>query len=207
MNWSEMSLTDYQNALASDDPTPGGGTASAVALGHSAALVAMVANLTIGNKKWADGWEIAKHALQVSQKIMTMAGDLAEQDSDAFDDVMAAFRLPKLTDEDIKTRREHIRNSTLKAAQIPYKTAEFSLDLLNSIKQLSLCCNGNAISDLGVAALLASASCKGALFNVEINLNSIPEEMGHSMRDNLSSMNEECRHISKKVMHTVKERL
>ena len=207
MNWSEMSLTDFQNALASDDPTPGGGTASAVALGHSAALVAMVANLTIGNKKWADGWEIAKHALQVSQKIMAMAGDLAEQDSDAFDEVMAAFRLPKLTDEDIKIRREHVRNTMLKAAQIPYKTAEVSLELLNSIQHLSSCCNGNAISDVGVAALLASASCKGALFNVEINLNSIPEEMGHSMRDNLDSMNEECRHVSKKVMHTVKERL
>jgi len=72
---------------------------------------------------------------------------------------------------------------------------------------LSLHANANAISDVGVAALLASAACKGALFNVEINLNSLPEDYGVEMRDNIAAINEKCRELSKIIMSNVKTRL
>ena len=72
---------------------------------------------------------------------------------------------------------------------------------------LSLLGNGNAISDVGVAALLASAGCKGALFNVEINLNSLPEDYGLEMREGMELINNECRTTSKEIMHNVKDRL
>mgnify|MGYP005671025589 FL=1 len=68
-------------------------------------------------------------------------------------------------------------------------------------------CNANAISDLGVAALLATAGCKGALFNVEINLNSLPDNYGESMRKNVESINNKCRAVSKRIMHVVKARM
>ena len=183
LNWMEMTLQEFQSKLASKSPTPGGGTASAVALGQSAALVAMVSNLTIGNEKWKDGWQASESALEIANNTMDEAAILATADSDAFDRVMDSFKMAKNTDEEKQNRRNEIRNSTLHAAEIPYRTANLSLSILEQMKDLSLHANANAISDVGVAALLASAACKGALFNVEINLNSLPEDYGVEMRE------------------------
>ncbi|MEC8258262.1 MAG: cyclodeaminase/cyclohydrolase family protein [Candidatus Thermoplasmatota archaeon] len=207
MNLMEMTMSDYQSALSSKEPTPGGGTASAVALGHSAALISMVASLTIGNDKWQDGWGVSESAIELSSKVMDLSATLAEKDSLAFDKVMEAFRLPKSTEEEKNIRHENIRQATLHAAEIPFDTACLALDLLIIINDLSQVCNGNAVSDIGVAALLASAGCKGALFNVEINMNSLPSEVGQSMRTRLPKINHQCREISKEIMHNVKSRL
>ena len=207
MNWMDMTLTEFQNSLGSKKPTPGGGTASAVALGQSAGLVAMVANLTIDNDKWQDGWKACEEALVLANEVITKSGELANKDSEAFDQVMACFKMPKSTDEDKLLRRDAIRNATLYAAEIPYLTATISLELLETMKDIVEYCNANAISDLGVAALLATAGCKGALFNVEINLNSLPDNYGESMRKNVESINNKCRAVSKKIMHVVKARM
>ena len=207
MDWNELTINQFQEALSSKNPTPGGGTASALALGQSASLVAMVANLTIGNEKWSEGWEISDHALKLANKVKKESARLAKEDSDSFNKVMAAFKLPKNTDDEKEIRRETIRNCTLIAAKIPYETAVLGLDLLKIMVPLSLLGNGNAISDVGVAALLASAGCKGALFNVEINLNSLPEDYGLEMREGMELINNECRTTSKEIMHNVKDRL
>ena len=207
MDWNELTINQFQEALSSKNPTPGGGTASAVALGHSASLVAMVANLTIGNEKWSEGWGISDEALKLANKVKEESARLAKEDSDSFNKVMAAFKMPKNTDDEKEIRRETIRNCTLIAAKIPYETAVLGLDLLKIMVPLSLLGNGNAISDVGVAALLASAGCKGALFNVEINLNSLPEDYGLEMREGMELINNECRTTSKEIMHNVKDRL
>ena len=205
MDWTNMTIKEFQDALSSKNPTPGGGTASAIALGQSASLVAMVANLTIGNQKWSDGWEISDSALVLANKIIENSGRLAKEDSDSFDDVMSAFKLPKETEDQKIIRRGKIRESTLKAAEIPYNTALLALDLLKIMVPLSLHGNSNAISDIGVAALLATAACKGALFNVEINLNSLPEDYGVDIRENAPEVASDCRDIAKEIMHNVKE--
>ena len=205
MDWTNMTIKEFQDALSSKNPTPGGGTASAIALGQSASLVAMVANLTIGNQKWSDGWEISDSALVLANKIIENSGRLAKEDSDSFDDVMSAFKLPKETEDQKIIRRGKIRESTLKAAEIPYNTALLALDLLKIMVPLSLHGNANAISDIGVAALLATAACKGALFNVEINLNSLPEDYGVEIRENAPEVASDCRDIAKEIMHNVKE--
>ena len=99
MNWASMSLREFQAALASSSPTPGGGTASAVALGQAAALSIMVCDLTLGKEKWAEGWGIAEEIQSLAIPLMERANELATEDSDAFDGVMAGFALPKSTDE------------------------------------------------------------------------------------------------------------
>jgi len=202
-----MTIEEFQDALSSDNPTPGGGTASAIALGHAASLVAMVANLTIGNEKWSEGWEVSNSAIILANTVIKDSAKLATEDSDAFEDVMNSFKLPKNNDDEKNIRREAIRNSTLKAAEIPYRTALLALDLLKVMVPLSRYGNQNAISDVGVAALLATAGCKGALFNVEINLNSLPSDYGSEMRGNYELINDECRTLSKDIMHNVKQRL
>ena len=207
MDWTNMTIREFQQALSSKNPTPGGGTASAIALGHSASLVTMVANLTIGNDKWSNGWEISDSALILAGEILEDSARLAREDSDSFDDVMAAFKLPKKTEDEITIRRAKIRENTLTAAEIPYNTALLAIDLLKIMVPLSLHGNANAISDIGVAALLATAACKGALFNVEINLNSLPEDYGVEMRENMPKVASSCREIAREIMHNVKERL
>ena len=202
-----MTIEEFQDALSSDNPTPGGGTASAIALGHAASLVAMVANLTIGNEKWSEGWEVSDSAIILANTVIKDSAKLATEDSDAFEDVMNSFKLPKNNDDEKNIRREAIRNSILKAAEIPYRTALLALDLLKVMVPLSRYGNQNAISDIGVAALLATAGCKGALFNVEINLNSLPSDYGSEMRGNYELINDECRTLSKDIMHNVKQRL
>ena len=207
MNWSSLTLDEFQSSLASKSATPGGGTASAVALGQSAALVAMVSRLTMGNEKWQDGWNHSQSALETASEVMESSNRLAIEDSQAFDEVMNAFKLPKTTEVETGLRKESIRKATLLAAEVPYKTASLAIKLLDRMEPLSKSCNANAVSDVGVACLLATAGCKGALFNVEINLNSLPADLGSDMRNNIEQINERCRELSKAIMHNVKSRL
>ena len=202
-----MTVRDFQTALASSSPTPGGGTAAAIALGQASALTVMVCDLTIGKEKWQDGWNIAEEAMRLSVKIMSRAGELADEDSDAFDEVMASFKLPKGSDEEVAVRRTAIRNATLIATEKPYETAELSLDLLKILPELARKGNSNAVSDVGVAGLLASAACKGALFNVDINLGSLPEDYAQEIRINAPRIQEESRTLSRQVMDAVREKL
>ena len=207
MNWNSLTLDEFQSSLASKSATPGGGTASAVALGQSAALVAMVSRLTIGNEKWQDGWNHSQSALDTASEVMESSNRLAIEDSQAFDEVMNAFKLPKSTEVETGLRKESIRKATLLAAEVPYNTASLAIKLLERMEPLSKSCNANAVSDVGVACLLATAGCKGALFNVEINLNSLPVDLGSDMRNNIEQINERCREMSKAIMHNVKSRL
>jgi len=205
--WMEMTVRDFQAALASSSPTPGGGTAAAIALGQASALAIMVSDLTIGKDKWSEGWKIAEETLHSSVKIMSRAGQLADEDSYAFDDVMASFKLPKDSDEEKIVRKTAIRSATLVATEKPFETAELALELLALLPELAAKGNANAVSDVGVAGLLASAACKGALFNVDINLGSLPGDMAIDIRSRVPLIQEEARVLSRKVMDEVRERL
>ena len=205
--WMEMTVRDFQAALASSSPTPGGGTAAAISLGQASALTIMVCDLTIGKDKWSEGWPVAEKAMLLAVKIMTRAGELADEDSDAFDMVMESFRLPKDTDEEKSSRREAIRKATLAATEKPFETAKLALDLLDVLPELAAKGNGNAVSDVGVAGLLASAACKGALFNVDINLPGLPDDMAREIRADVPEIKENARVLSRKVMDEVRDRL
>lgn len=205
--WMEMTVRDFQAALASSSPTPGGGTAAAISLGQASALTIMVCDLTIGKDKWSEGWPIAEKAMLLAVKIMTRAGELADEDSDAFDDVMESFRLPKETEEEKASRRQAIRKATLVATEKPFETAKLALDLLEVLPELAAKGNGNAVSDVGVAGLLASAACKGAIFNVDINLPGLPDDMAQEIRDNVPDIKENAKILSRQIMDEVRERL
>jgi len=207
MNWADMTLREFQAALASSSPTPGGGTASAVALGQAASLSIMVCDLTLANEKWQDGWAIAEQIQTMAIPMMSRSNELATEDSQAFDRVMESFGLPKTTDEEKSNRRGAIRDATLEAAVVPFETASLALKLLTSLPDLAAMGNGNAVTDVGVAGLLASAAAKGAVFNVEINLDSLPKEMGESIRKELPELKERTRIASRAVMDAVRERM
>ncbi|RJV01578.1 MAG: hypothetical protein DWC06_01360 [Candidatus Poseidoniales archaeon] len=205
--WMEMTVRDFQAALASSSPTPGGGTAAAIALGQASALTIMVCDLTIGKEKWKEGWQISEKSLMKAVKIMSRSGELADEDSDAFDSVMESFRLSKDTDEEKEIRRNAIRAATLTATEKPFETAQLALELLELLPELASKGNANAVSDVGVAGLLASAACKGALFNVDINLGSLPEEMATEIRGQIPEILEKSRSLSREIMDCVRDRI
>ena len=207
MTWADKSLREFQDALASSDPTPGGGSAAGVSLGQAAALAVMVSDLTLSKDSLQDGWTISEKVKLVAIPLLDEGLELATQDSDAFDAVVASFRLPKATDDEKASRRDSIRSATLGAAEVPFRTASKALDLLELLPELAEKGNPNAASDVGVAGLLASAALKGAVFNVEINLESLPESYGEEMRESLPNIVEKGRIYSRKCMDEVRLRL
>ena len=207
MNWSKMTLYEFQAALASSAPTPGGGTAAAVALGQAAALASMVCDLTLGKEKWEAGWAIAQDVHDMAAPMMNRAMELAAEDSDAFDQVMEGYAMPKISDEEKDVRREAIRTATLTAAEVPFETARLALELLEALPQLAHDGNANAVTDVGVAGLLASAAAKGALFNVDINLDGLPDDMAASLKTQSQIVGERTRIASRAVMDEVRARM
>ena len=207
MNWADVTLKEFQSALASSAPTPGGGSAAGVALGQAAALAKMVADLTLGNEKYSAGWEISNSVNVIAIPLLEEGLELATLDSQAFDAVVSGFKMPKSTDDEKAIRREEIRNSMLGAAKVPYDTACYALNLLKVLPDLASLGNDNAVSDVGVAGLLASAALKGAIFNIEINLNSLPESYGVEMRNHLPELSGEAKIYSRLCMEAVRRRL
>ena len=207
MNWMDMSVREFQAALASSSPTPGGGTAAAVSLGQAAALAVMVCDLTLGKEKWEGGWPTAEHVQALAIPMLNRAGVLASEDSDAFDAVMDSFGLPKSTDDEKDARRTAIRSAMMTAASVPFETATLAMNLLQGLPELARLGNANAVTDVGVAGLLASAAAKGAVFNVEINLQSLPDDYATKMRTALPQMKESIRAASREVMDAVRDRM
>ena len=167
----------------------------------------MVSDLTLSKDSLQDGWTISEKVKLVAIPLLDEGLDLATQDSDAFDAVVASFRLPKATDDEKASRRDSIRSATLGAAEVPFRTASKALDLLELLPELAEKGNPNAASDVGVAGLLASAALKGAVFNVEINLESLPESYGVEMRESLPNIVEKGRIYSRQCMDAVRLRL
>ena len=206
-DYSKMTLNQYRDALASEAPTPGGGTAAAVALSQGAALAVMVCNLTEGHDKWVDGWADAHACRIVATPLLELGHQLASDDADAFDSVMSAFKMPKNTDDELHIRRSAIHKATHDAAMVPMHTANRAFELLSMLPALATTGNANAVTDVGVAGLLVSAACKGALFNVEININSLPDELGGDLRIQLDELRLRCRDTARNVMHAVHNRM
>ena len=206
-NFEEMTLQDFSDALASTNPTPGGGSAAAVALSQAAALTVMVSDITIGREKWEAGWEAAEAAKLVAIPLVSEAFSLANDDTDSFVSVMDSFKLPKDTAEQKEARSSAIREATYQAALVPLQTAKDALQLLLRQEELALTGNANAVTDVGVASLLASAACKGALFNVHINAISLPNDLSEPLLQEVTEIRNISRDTSRAVMKAVYTRL
>ena len=206
-DYDDLTLAQYRDALASSNPTPGGGTAAAVALSQGAALAVMVCDLTLGKDKWEGGWIAADATKTVALRLMEEGHALAQRDAASFDDVMAAYKLSRNSDEETEVRRLTIEEATIVAAQVPMETARAALGLLALLPQLAESGNGNAVTDVGVAGLLVSASCKGALFNVEINASSLPDEISNQLMREVGEIRGQAKELSRAIMNAVNVRL
>jgi len=169
-----MELRRFLENLSSDTPTPGGGSASALAGALSASLVTMVAGLSTkkGKTKEKGMEEIRRKALSVQKRLF----QAIDEDSKSFDAVIKAFRLPRNSEKECLHRVGEIQKAYQKATLTPQLVCQQSLQLLEYSKTLILKGNPNAISDAGVAAFLADAALAGGLLNIGINLVAVTEK-------------------------------
>ena len=173
---SELTITEFLSRTASSDPVPGGGSISALGAAISAALSEMVAALTIGRK----GYESSeKEMMEIIQRARGLREKLTkdiDRDSDAYSQVITAFRLPNDTEENKNRRRQAVQEGFKQAALIPLGVAKDASDLLNLAEKVVKRGNKNAVTDAAVAVMIARAAILGALLNVKINLNSIKDK-------------------------------
>ena len=174
---TEMKLTDFVDELSMDAPTPGGGSAAALCGSLSAALSSMVANLTVGKKDYEAQTEIMKSTAIRSQKLKAELLAAVDQDSQAFNQVMEAFRLPRGTPEQTKDRDEAIEKANKEATLVPLSVLENSVELATLASQVVASGYKNSVSDAGVAGLTARACGLGAYYNVRINLPGLKDEV------------------------------
>ncbi len=167
---------DFLDQLASAEPTPGGGSAAAYASAAGAALVAMVARTTIGKKKYAAVQDEMQSLIDHAETLRAALTTGVQKDSEAFDAVMAAFKLPKNTEEESSARHTAIQQATLAATQAPLESAQNALAVMKLALSAATHGNLNAISDAGAAFFLAKAGLTAAGLNVRINLPGLDHE-------------------------------
>jgi len=172
---SELTIASLVERLATSDPTPGGGSAAAIAGAMGAALVQMVVELTAGRPAAADHEETLGEIRTAAAARQSGLLDLAERDAVAYDGVIRARRLPRDSQPEREARDAQLAAAIGEATRIPLATARAASEVLDLAERLAPIGNRNAISDVGVAALLAVAALRGAALNVQINLRSLTD--------------------------------
>ena len=172
---TDLTVKDFLNKVAGSDPVPGGGSIAALNGALASALAAMVANLTIGKKKYAEVQEDMQAIAQEAERLM---GDFTadiDRDSDAYDRVFACFKMPKETDEEKTARSAASQEATKYAAQVPLEEARRACALMPLIAEVALKGNQNAVTDACVAMMSARNAVLAAVLNVRINLSSLKD--------------------------------
>lgn len=173
---TDLTIKDFLKKTASNSPVPGGGSIAALGGAISASLLEMVANLTIGKKGYEEFEEEMK---EISIAVLEYRNRLIEdidKDSNAYDAVMAAYRLPKSNDEERDRRSGAIQEALKNAVLVPLEVAKMGLDIIKLAGNIVRDGNKNAITDGAVAAMMARTALLSALYNVKINLSSIKDE-------------------------------
>ena len=164
---------NFLDAVAADTPAPGGGSVAALAGALAAALTAMVARLTLGRKKYAAVQAEMETLVAESERLRAALATRVAQDAEAYDQVVAAYRLPKATDEERDTRQEAIQQALAHAAEVPLATARDAVAALELARTAAHLCNANALTDAGTAAHMARAAFEGAALNVRVNADQV----------------------------------
>jgi len=176
----DMTVRDFNNILASSAPAPGGGSTAALAGVLGSALTMMVVNLTVGKKSYQALDETIKQKIIMDYETIKILNkeltELVDEDTKAFNLVMEAMKLPKETEEDRIRRTDRIQKASLYALKVPLMVAEKCLLLLQHQINIALYGNINAVSDIGVGAVMAFSGLEGAVLNVKINIPAISDQ-------------------------------
>ena len=173
---TELTVAEFIDTLASSAPAPGGGSAAALVAAVGMGLGTMTANLTTGRKKFEHLEPVVQAAIQACLPMTTALTAGVDRDTDAFNGVMAALALPKLTEAEKALRRQAVEDATKAATRVPFSLMETCREAVAELEKLVGNINPNCVSDLGVAALCIRTAVAGAWLNVCINLGGIADE-------------------------------
>ncbi len=192
----DMTLRDFVEETASESPAPGGGSVAAAVGAMGAGLATMVANLSSHKRGWDDRWEEFSDWAEKGKACYVELLRLIDDDTAAFNAVMAAFGLPKSNDEEKAARHRAVQDATRRAIEVPLRVMEVALASMEVIKAMAELGNPNSVSDAGVAALCARTAVLGAELNVRINAASL----------NDARFVESSRRSAAEMVITIKER-
>jgi methenyltetrahydrofolate cyclohydrolase len=173
---TDKTLTEFLDALSSSAPAPGGGSVAALSGALGAALVSMVCNLTLGKKKYASVQEDITALVERSEALRHELTDLLQADVEAYTGVSTAYKMPKDTEEKKTDRSAAIQEALKKATVVPMQVAQVCCEVLDLCTPAAEMGNVYAVSDAGVAALMAEAGLRSAALNVIININAIKDQ-------------------------------
>lgn len=173
----DLTVSGFGDLLGSEAPAPGGGSVAALCGALAAGLTSMVAALTFGRKGYREHDSLMEHVALESQRLRTFLTGMIDADTDAFNRVMEAMRLPKGTDEEARRRDEALAAANREATLIPFRVVEACPGLMRLIGEVATKGNTNSLSDAGVAALAVGTCCDGAAMNVRINLAGCPDRL------------------------------
>jgi len=171
-----MDLRAFANETASESPAPGGGSISAYVGALGISLATMVANLSSHRRVWDARWEEFGDWAEKGQKLKDDLLALVDEDTNSFNEIINAIRLPKGTDAEKAARTEAIQAATKYAIEVPFKVMQVSLDSFDIIKAMAEIGNPNSVTDAGVGALCARAAVHGAFMNVKINAGDLKDK-------------------------------
>lgn len=166
----------FLDELASSSPAPGGGSVAALSGALGAALSSMVCNLTRGKQGYEAVEDTITELLQKSEQLRRDLTDLIDKDTEAFNEVMKAIKMPKETDEQKEHRKNALQSAFKHAAEVPLETARKCIQVLEVAHIVAESGNKNSISDAAVSALMAQTGVQAAMLNVRINLSSIKDQ-------------------------------
>lgn len=199
MNLQDLTLKEFLEKTANNEPVPGGGSISALHGAIAAALTEMLANITVGKKNYLAVEEtMQRNATKASALRSEFLNDI-DRDSEAYNLVFQAFKLPKDIEEQKMLRSEKIQEATKGAALIPMEIAERAFELLDLIAETTGKGNKNAITDGCVAMMTCRTAVLGALLNVRINLGSIKDERF------VKELSEKCNYLEKETLRKEQE--
>lgn len=204
----DLNLRGFANELSMDSPAPGGGSTAALCGALSAALSAMVSNLTVGKKEYEDVQIKIKDLATHGQALKDQLLHDVDADTVAFNNVMTAMRMKNKTDEQKEARAAAIEETSKKATLVPLEVLEKCVEALNLAKEVVLSGNKNSISDAGVAGLTAQAGAEGAFYNVRINLPDIQDEkFKKDIGDRANSLKEDAVNLGNEIKDLVLKEL
>ncbi|AVP53927.1 cyclodeaminase/cyclohydrolase family protein [Clostridium tetani] len=200
----DLSIKDFIYETASDSPAPGGGSIAALSAASAAALIEMVANLTIGKKGYEDVEEEMKKLKGMASEYKEKFVNYIDEDSDSFNKIMDAFKMPKNTEEEKKARTKVIQEGFKGAATVPLNVAKDAFELLDLAEKVIAKGNQNAVTDGAVAAMSARTAVHSALYNVKINLGSIKdEEFVNETKKEIEKLESNVNKIEEEILNKV----
>ncbi|MET3617503.1 formiminotetrahydrofolate cyclodeaminase [Peptoniphilus olsenii] len=204
----DLNIVEFANETASNSPAPGGGSIAALNAAIAASLLSMVANLTIGKKRYMDVndrmEEIAAELVKYKDEFV----DGIDKDANSFNGVMDAMKLPKETEEEKSIRSDKIQEGYKEAIDVPLGLGTKVTELYDYARELAETGNSNAITDVAVAVINIKSAVEGAFLNVIINLNSLKDEnYRHELEEKMDAVRSIVAKNHEEIMKIVDEKL